>query len=491
MNQTLIDRITNAVLYEGYLLYPYRPSSVKNRQRWTFGGIYPQAHSLAQGVGDPWIMQTECLVAGTPATVLQIRVRFLHLLERTVSRLPQPLTDWPAASEPVMEPLAQAPSASAGEASPRAGAWGLWEAVVQAPSASAGEAAPRAGELLLQSWQEAVERDIQLPPFLLGDLTEHPRQNPFHFPSSRTLEPVRGPGPAIAGVVVRQQLVVEGTVELSAQLAGEGLFKITVRILNQTPLANACEQSRDQVLLHTLASTHTILEVRDGAFVSLLDPPPAWQTLAAECRNIGAWPVLVGDEGARDAMLSSPIILYDYPQVAPESPGDLFDATEIDEILTLRILTMTEDEKREMTAGDERGRALLERTEALAREQLMHLHGAVRGLRPISAPDLSNPWSAHTDRRPLECVQIGAFEVRKGDRVRLSPRGGADIMDIALKGKTATVESVEQDFENQVYLAVSVDDDPGKDLGTTGQPGHRFFFRPEEVEPLGVDEGCP
>jgi hypothetical protein len=132
-------------------------------------------------------------------------------------------------------------------------------------------------------------------------------------------------------------------------------------------------------LLRALVSTHTILGVGDGAFVSLLDPPAPWAEAAAACRNIGTWPVLVGAEGDRDTMLSSPIILYDYPQVAPESPGDLFDGTEIDEILTLRILTLTDDEKRAMAAVDERARALLTRTEGLSGEELWRLHGAARG----------------------------------------------------------------------------------------------------------------
>jgi hypothetical protein len=93
-------------------------------------------------------------------------------------------------------------------------------------------------------------------------------------------------------------------------------------------------------------------------------------------------------------------------------------------------------------------------------------------------------WEA-ADRRRLECVRIGAFEVRGGARVRLRPRPGADILDLALAGKTATVTAVEQDYDGQVFLAVTVDDDPGQDFGRAGQPGHRFFFRPEEVEPLG------
>jgi hydrogenase maturation protease len=139
--------------------------------------------------------------------------------------------------------------------------------------------------------------------------------------------------------------------------------------------------------LRALASTHTILEVQDGEFVSLLDPPACWREAATACRNVGAWPVLVGDERQKDRMLAAPIILYDYPRVAPESPGDFYDGTEIDEMLTLRVLTLTDEEKRAMAGVDERASALLARTEALARGQLLGLHGALRSLRPTPGED--------------------------------------------------------------------------------------------------------
>ena len=81
-------------------------------------------------------------------------------------------------------------------------------------------------------------------------------------------------------------------------------------------------------------------------------------------------------------------------------------------------------------------------------------------------------------------MRVAGVEYRVGDRVRLWPLGGADIMDLALKGKTAVIAAIEQDYEDRIHLAVTVDDDPGRDLGVMGKPGHRFFFRPEEVEPL-------
>ena len=141
---------------------------------------------------------------------------------------------------------------------------------------------------------------------------------------------------------------------------------------------------RDEALMHSLVSTHTVLDVSDGEFVSMIDPPEPLRSLATDCHNIGAWPVLVGAEGEKNTLLSAPIILYDYPQIAPESPGDLFDSTEIDEILTLRIMTLTEDEKRAMSVVDNRALRLLERTESLASDQLVGLHGTLRGLRPLN-----------------------------------------------------------------------------------------------------------
>jgi hypothetical protein len=96
-----------------------------------------------------------------------------------------------------------------------------------------------------------------------------------------------------------------------------------------------------------------------------------------------------------------------------------------------------------------------------------------------------NSWDPEADRRKRECIHVGPAEIRQGDRVRLRPRGRADILDLALAGKTATVEAIEQDYDGRAYVAVTVDDDPGRDLGELRQPGHRFFFAPEEVEPLG------
>jgi hydrogenase maturation protease len=179
---------------------------------------------------------------------------------------------------------------------------------------------------------------------------------------------------------------------------------------------------------------------------------------------------LAGEDGATDTVLAAPIILYDYPKIAPESDSDLFDGTEIDEILILRILTMTDAEKREMASGDARAQALLARLEAMGPTELGKLHGTWRNV--AADPCAGKP----------ELVSIAHGGLTVGDRVRLNPRKGGDVMDLVLVGKVAIVEAIERDFEDRIHVAVVVEDDPGREFGTGRFPGHRFFFSPEEME---------
>jgi hypothetical protein len=276
MNAKIVEDIASALLYEGYLLYPYRASALKNKERWNFGVLLPREYADKQSGADAWKMRTECLVVTDSTATLEVRVRFLHL-----------------------------------------------------------------------DAQAAMERQFDLPPIELSDLAAHP---------------------------VRQNFV-EATVELEATPVASGVFRIRVVILNTSDHAAS---TRDDALLHSLVSTHTILTIQGGEFVSLLEPPEHLRDLALACENVGAWPVLVGEPGQCDTMLASPIILYDYPRIAPESPGALFDGTEIDEILTLRIMTLTDEEKLEMARGDERAREILERTESMPLEQFMKMHGALK-----------------------------------------------------------------------------------------------------------------
>jgi hypothetical protein len=248
---------------------------------------------------------------------------------------------------------------------------------------------------------------------------------------------------------------------------------------------------RAEVLRRCLIATHCLLSVRDGVFVSLLDPP-AWADAAAkECTNLHTFPVLAGDSGGRDVVLSSPIIMYDHPGVAPESPGDLHDACEIDEILTLRTLTLTDEEKREARATDPRAKAIVDRADVMPKEVFARLHGAVRSLRPVSE-DVDAParwWDPGADDSlspGSDAVVVDGVRVARGSRVRLHPRSsGTDAHDMFLHGRTARVEAVLLDVDDDRHVAVVLDDDPGADLHQWY--GRFHYFAPEELTPLDAE----
>jgi len=333
-----VERVAEALLYEGYMLYPYRPTSVKNRQRFNFGVLYSPAYVKAQSGAEAASMQTECLLRGDDDTCIETRVRFLHLQERTVH---ETIASRPAESRPVAQLTV--------------------------------------GDNAIRPWREAVQREVAVRA-PLGDLVTRPAVGRFTFHPSELSEAITDDRGLAVGSIVRRKHRVDGSVELSAEACGDGLYRVRVTVSNGTDVAPGAV--REDALLDGLVSAHTILLAGKGEFVSLLEPPAELRDLAHACRNIGTWPVLAGAAGERTIMLSSPIIIYDYPQLAPESPGDLFDGTEIDEILSLRILTLTDAEKAEMRYSDERARRILERTEGLNAEDLMRMHGTMRPVSP-------------------------------------------------------------------------------------------------------------
>jgi hypothetical protein len=451
MNSLAVDKIVNALLYEGHILYPYRASARKNAQRFTFGRVYPRAYSIAQSEAEPCVMQTECILrCRGELPVLEVDMRFLHPMARQVGLPSKPLTDLPAVFAP--EDFRPVPEL-------------------------------RVENRLYQTWQEAVERRIQIPPQSLNLMAVRSLALPFCFPASIDAESIRDRQGQVIGIIRRRQEQLQGVCQITAKPVDSHVFKITVHIANETPLEQADINNQDELLLRTLASTHTIFRARNGEFLSLMEPPDAYREAVAACTNVGTWPVLIGEKekGEADTILSSPIILYDYPQIAPESAGDFFDGTEIDEILTLRVLTMTDEEKWEMSHLDERARKILERTESLPESEFTKMHGALREVSSFNE-DFFNP------KTRLKSVMVDEVELKTGDRVRIRPRCRADVMDIALRGKAAVIESIEQDAEDRIYLALVLDEDPGRDLGFLRQPGHRFFYGLEEVEPLGGNE---
>ena len=306
--------IADAVLYEGYVLYPYRASSGKNQVRWQFGVLAPPAFCEAHPDEHAWL-ETQVLVER--GTRLRGRVRFLQLQRRHVPGRPP--------------------------------------------------------------WDEGLERTVELDEALPCE-----RRVTFGFPGGRELD----------GEVLRERHPVRGEVFLGSEAVGE-LLRVRIRVRNLTRWGTPGAERRE-VLPAALVGVHTMLHLPDGAFVSLLEPPDSARDAAAGCRNVRTYPVLAGEPGQVDAVLSSPIILYDHPRIAPESPGDLHDGTEIDEILSLRTLTLTDEEKEEARATDPRAARVIDRVDALGPEGLLPLHGTIRERAPVPG---STP-SARTPHRP-------------------------------------------------------------------------------------------
>ncbi|HKA53005.1 MAG TPA: hypothetical protein VKJ47_05030 [Candidatus Binatia bacterium] len=435
------QKIADAVLYEGYLLYPYRRSAAKNQARWQFGVLVPRGYSEHSG-SDPWTLQTECLLEPGEAAVLHFKVRFLQLQARGVEEA----TD---ARELLFRPVDKL--------------------VLDGKE--------------LFTWEEAVEREVEQGAVAIDHLLSSEQEFSLDLPGGRDIEYLSSPDGQIKGRIVRERWALRGRVRLAAESLGQAI-KIRMRVENLSECPNQYLADRAFTLRQSFIATHALLAVSEGAFVSLIDPPEWARDAAAACVNLHTWPVLVGEKGRWGLMLSAPIILYDYPQVAPESPGDLFDLTEIDELLTLSTMALSEDEKQEVRGTDGRGAALLDRVDNLPDEIFRRLHGSVRYFRAVTEPKEAPGWDLDGSVSPeTDQLVIGGIPVSKGSRVVLRPgRRPADAQDMFCRGRTAVVEAVFADVEGKSYLAVTLLDDPGADLQRS-QKRFRYFY-PDEVEPV-------
>ncbi|MBV9649272.1 MAG: hypothetical protein JO296_03930 [Pseudonocardiales bacterium] len=422
-------QIADAVLYEGYLLYPYRASARKNQVRWQWGVLVPPAYASA-GHGEHAASHSECLLEPGTDPVLHLRLRFLQLQHRS------------------------------------------------------------GGDGLVPEFDEAVEHEVDavLP---VSELVDTKQVVPVTIPG----------GTETTDGITRERWPLHGEVRVSAQvLEGPyGVMKVTVELVN-TAQWDDPQASRNLALRHSLIAAHIVLAVTDGEFISLLDPPEWAKPAVESCRNERIWPVMVGEAGSRDALLISPIILYDYPQIAPESAGELYDGTEIDEILTLRTMTLTDEEKAEARATDERARKLMDRVDSMPPEMLDKLHGAIRYLgetpgtrkEPDPVETITTPgtpwWDPGADASvnpDTDSVTIAGIEVAKGSKVLLKPGSRrADAQDMFLEGRTATVEAVLLDVDGNTHVAVTIDDDPGAEISSAH--GRFRYFDPEELRPLGA-----
>ncbi|MGW0080093.1 hypothetical protein [Streptomyces sp. NPDC003393] len=454
-----LSAVADAVLYEGYLLYPYRRSSPKNRVRWQFGVLLPRnwverdgpVAAGVSGSADSWYQRTECLVrVRRPDAGLRVRVRYLQMRHKQVEA-----ADADGGHRPVESLRTDDGTAHL----------------------TFDEAVPRETDLAV-ALDDLLRRDLTVP---VGAAA---------CAETRSL-------PSGAGRVVRRCAEVRASTVLTAERLAPGLVRLRVRTEN-TGRAPDPAAGRAEALRHALIATHCLIGGDGVEFVSLIDPPPDLAEHAAACRNAFTYPVLGGPApaggdgsgGAGPVLLSAPIILSDRPQVAPESPGDLHDAAEIDEILTLRTMLLTDEEKAEARATDPRAAAILDRVDTMPPEVFARLHGAIRSLAPErrEPPGPGRPawWQEGGDdglSPATDTVLVDGVRVGGGSRVRLRPLGrGADAQDMFLAGRTARVAAVRHDVDGGVHLAVTVDDDPASELHTWY--GRFHYFRPDELEPL-------
>ncbi|MET8795537.1 hypothetical protein ABZV91_03605 [Nocardia sp. NPDC004568] len=448
--------VADAVLYEGYLLYPYRSTTRKNMARWQFGVLGPPG-AAAAGFGEESSLSAGFVLDPATDPVVTWTIRFLQLQQRQVLD---------------------------GDGRPRAEL--------------------SAGDRSWVSWDEAVPQEIVVGPVAAESLVR-----PLAVPAGVDTEEIAGAAGRAAGALRRTRQPLTG--EFALTVARDGRFlRVTAEVRNVGPPATG---TRD-ALARSLIGAHVLGQVTGGQFVSLLDPPAAAAPAVGRCASHRCFPVLAGPPGDRSLLLISPIILYDHPEIAAQSAGELFDSTEIDEILTLRVMTMTDEEKAQARATDPRAAEIIDRCDALSPEELRQLHGVLRepGLgadgddehreqippwsewadrpRPVpEVPDGMDWWDPAADRavRPdRDAVPVAGVLVRRGSRVRLRPSRRADAQDLFVDGAPARVVSVHQDVDGESHVGVVLDDDPAAELHEWF--GRYLYFAPDELEPLDGPE---
>ncbi|MGP8296919.1 hypothetical protein ACTPOK_02910 [Streptomyces inhibens] len=452
-------QVADAVLFEGYVLYPYRASAAKNRLRWQFGVLVPPRW----GADSPEhsFQRTECLMEPKAGARLSVELRFLRAQRRTVQRL---------------------------------GPDGGFETVE----------ALELPDRVLVPWDEGTEERITLDADV-SKLAGAGLTIPFTRPAREETEPVHDADGRPAGRLVRRSAELTGQVRLTTgELDGPyAALRLTATVENtSTWKPDGADDDRTAALPHSLLGAHLLLGLSAGSFLSMTDPPEWARGAVAACRNEHAWPVLAGESGRADVMLSAPIILEDHPAIAPESPGALYDALEIDEILALRTAALTDQEKREARGTDPRAAEVIELADTMPPEVLERLHGAVRALREVTGPGPAAPddlapdvpghrpdtpwWDPESDRSvdPVrDRITVDGRSIGAGSRVLLKPGlRRTDAQDLFLQGRAAQVEAVLHDVDGGVHLAVTVEGDPGVDIRR--EQGRFLYFQPDEIAPL-------
>ena len=433
--------VADAVLYEGYLLYPYRSTSSKNQVRWQFGVLGPPG-AAAAGLGEEPDLAAECLLrAEAGGAQVGVHLRFLQLQSRQVEQ----------ASDNGFHPVAELTSEGA-----------TWV-----------------------TWDEAVAHELPLGPFPLADLLAGAEVE-ITVPPGQDVDLLHDRENTVVGRLIRRRWPLSATLRLSATEGSAGLIRLRTAVQNRAPERAATAQ---EAVRASFIGTHLLLTASGAAFLSVLDPPDDAKAAAARCTQRRCWPVLTGEEGSGDVVLASPIILYDHPAVAPESAGALFDSTEIDEILTLRVMTLTDEEKAQARATDAHAAAIIDRCEQMSPQDLQRLHGILRDPHAGTSTLTGDDWwaaEAAADVSPETAeVTIQGVRVTKGSLVKVHPTRRADAQDLFFADQTARVSAVQVDLDGETHVAVTLVDDPAAEMHDWY--GRYLYFAPDELEPLTED----
>ncbi len=296
---------------------------------------------------------------------------------------------------------------------------------------------------------QGTERQIEITSTPLAELIDQGTGQEFRFEGDPSLE---------------------GRARLRAEHSGEpGLARVAMCVHNTTELSKDPRQmERSEALRASLLSTHVVLEAENGRFVSPLERQGPAGEIVNGCRNVNTFPVLASERDS--AVLGASIVLPDHPRMAPESLGNLFDNTEIEEALLLHVKALSDGERHEIADQDPAVREMIEAADAAGPEEIVALHGRL---------ELRDPEPGHPNPGERQAT-VGGITFRKGEKVLLRPGTERDVYDRMLEGRTATVERIYVDYDGETHLGVTVDDDPAQDLFR--ETGRYLFFKPHEVE---------
>lgn len=338
----ILEKLTKTLLYEGYSLFPYYRSSIKNQKPIPFGVIFPKDYHAFHEFSFSEIQSQTVLISSNELTV-NIGIRFLHLRK---TELFQKVND--AGDNHDFVPT---------------GSFDVNGKTYQA------------------GWQ-TIERKINTGQLPIADLLKESKTIPIEFDNMNEGEIIFNEEKEIVARQTTSVCAIKGNIKIKAEKINDkaNAFRLTVTVINLTPVRNAPAISRDDVFMESFLSTHIILQTENGIFISHQDTGDEWKDAIGACANVNTWPILI-DKG-NTTLLSSPIILYDYPEINSKSSGILFDSTEIEEALLLHVNLLSDEDKKRIGSNDEKLQAMLNRVNSMTPEDLRAYHSMMKDSAP-------------------------------------------------------------------------------------------------------------